>query len=203
MGLSSEEQGYFTDLVTAESGPTAAARTAAEDRLKAAQEKARGDELTADQFALVSRWWHFAMLELFKTRDFKPSATWIAGRLGIAKDDARAALSRLVRLGFLKKANAKLSLSKPKTRTQSGVPSAAIRSYQHELIARAGQALEMQGFDERDTSSVVLAVSSDRLAEAREKIAAFRRDFAAEFAVQKNASSVYCLAVQYFRLDKE
>lgn len=202
LGLSTDEQAHFVDLVAIESSPSSSVKADAKKRVDARRSSAEASEVSADQFALVSRWWHFAMLELFKTKEFKPTPTWIAGRLGIAKDEARAAMARLLRLGFLRRSGKSISVSKPKTRTPYAVHSEAIRSYHHELVKRADQAIELQGFDERDTSSVVLAVDGTRIAEARERIAKFRREFAEDFAVQKNASSVYCLAVHYFRLDK-
>jgi uncharacterized protein (TIGR02147 family) len=202
LGLSESEQAFFADLVEAASSRSAHAREKAARRVEEARSEAMGDDLAPDRFALVSKWHHFALVELAKLRDFKPRVPWIAGALGISAEAARTAVARLVRLGFLARRGKALVVTTPRTRTRSATPSAAIRDYQGQLLAKASEALEFQGIDERDVSSVVLAIDADRLDAARERLAAFRRDFAAEFAKQQGGTSVYCLAVQLFRLDK-
>ena len=49
-------------------------------------------QLSSDQFRLISEWYHFAILSLLKTPDFKNDAPWIAARLGIRSSVASEAL---------------------------------------------------------------------------------------------------------------
>ncbi len=58
-------------------------------------------ELKSDQFQIISKWHHFAILSLAETKGFKASPLWIAKRLGIKVVEAENALERLERLGFI------------------------------------------------------------------------------------------------------
>ena len=60
--------------------------------------KVRGTQyvqLTLDHFSVISEWYHFAILSLAETQDFKSYPAWIAGRLGISQKDAKAAVLTL------------------------------------------------------------------------------------------------------------
>ncbi len=59
------------------------------------------NQLALDKFATIADWYHFAILSLIETKDFKPKIPWIASRLGISEGEARAAVDRLVRLEVL------------------------------------------------------------------------------------------------------
>src|SRR5262249_20161371 len=59
-------------------------------------------QLTLDTFAIISDWYHYAILELMKVHSFKGDTTWISKSLGITKSEANAAVERLMRVGLIK-----------------------------------------------------------------------------------------------------
>ena len=58
-------------------------------------------------------------------------------------------------------------------------------------------ALEEQSVDERDITSLLVSVDSERLPEAKKRIRDFRNDFIKEFNNEsEKKDSVYCLGIQ-------
>jgi uncharacterized protein (TIGR02147 family) len=58
-------------------------------------------QITYDTAAIISDWYHFAILELTRLQDFRPDSRWIARVLGLNPDEVNIALARLMRLGLL------------------------------------------------------------------------------------------------------
>lgn len=56
--------------------------------------------LSVDQFHLLSDWWHFAILNLLKTKGFRLDQGWIANRLDLPTRTVADALDRLFRQDF-------------------------------------------------------------------------------------------------------
>lgn len=55
-----------------------------------------------DQYAIISDWYHYAILELMKTEGFVADHSWIAQALGITRPEANAAVERLERLNLIR-----------------------------------------------------------------------------------------------------
>ena len=138
-------------------------------------------------------------MELTNLEDFKNNDRWIARRLGITLPEATAAKERLQRLGLLepdstgglKKTDAKLS-------TTHDIPNEALRRYTAELIDRAKAALDAQSVDERDMTTLTLAIPTSKIPEAKKMIRAFRRRFCSAMD-QGKCDEVYSLAISFFR----
>ena len=62
-----------------------------------------------DEFALISDWYHFAILGLAEIKSSKASPLWIAKRLGITHDEAKEAVDRLLRLRIIEVENGKIN----------------------------------------------------------------------------------------------
>lgn len=60
--------------------------------------------LDLDTFHLLSVWYHCAILELTRIREFRTDSRWIAKALGISVEDVNIAVQRLLRLGLLEMA---------------------------------------------------------------------------------------------------
>jgi uncharacterized protein (TIGR02147 family) len=58
-------------------------------------------QMTYDTAAVISDWYHYAILELTRLQDFQPDSRWIARVLGLNPDEVNIALARLMRLGLL------------------------------------------------------------------------------------------------------
>lgn len=65
-------------------------------------------QLTQDNFAVISEWYHYAILELTYISGFKTDTKWISKKLSITTEEAKSAVERLKRLGLVLEENGTL-----------------------------------------------------------------------------------------------
>lgn len=159
-------------------------------------------ELKQDQFELIAGWYHFAIVELTDLKTFKPEPSWIAKKLGITTTQAKLALERLVRIGLIKEKEGRLEKATPHHRIQD-VPSNAIVSFHKHHLEAAQKAIQNQKFEDRDFSGTSVSVPIEKLPEIKELIRDFRSKLNQYCSSKSNPDSVYHLAVQFYRLDKD
>lgn len=157
--------------------------------------------LTLDAFQVISDWYHYAILELTYLPSFRSDVSWIAKQLDLSPFVVEQAIARLMRLELLEKqADGCLKCTQTHLATPSGVPSEALRKFHRQLLEKAILALETQSVDERDFASVVMTVDRGRLEEAKQDLKLYRREFGQKYGSDPNQNEVYCLGVQFFRL---
>jgi uncharacterized protein (TIGR02147 family) len=203
IGMTKEEADIFCDLVDREHARKKAAKNDAQQRLKSLHENQKTQQLSLDSFQIISEWYHYAILELTLIKGFKSDVHWIASELGISPHVAIAAIERLKRLDLIEKRAGKLRATDAFSASPSGIPSDALKKFHTQLLQKAIDAIQIQSLDERDITSMVLAFEKKRMKEAKEWIRDFRRGFDAHFGKSKKKDQVYCLAVQFFRLQEK
>lgn len=160
-------------------------------------------QLSHDIFAFISDWYHFAILELSKTKKFSTDPARIAKRLGIHVEEARGAIERLQRLGFVEIKNSKWVLLKPNNNwTNNQVTTEARRSLQRSLLQKSIEAIDTISFTERDNGSLTVAVDKNRISEFKEKLAQVRTELGEYFQAKGDFNEVYQLVVAFFPLTK-
>ncbi len=157
-------------------------------------------QLELDKFALMSDWYHFALLSLMETKDFSHDEKWIAARLGISTVEARGALECLSRLGMVQNIQGKW-IGTGEWSTPHNVPSLAGRRFEKQGLQKASEALEHVPVEQRDITSITMAIDPAKLPQAKELIRRFRREMA-QFLEQGERKEVYKLNVQLFPLSK-
>ncbi len=140
-------------------------------------EKLKFSPIDIDTFEAISDWYHDAILELTKVKQFKGEPRWIAKVLGISTREARTAVKRLQRLNLLKISNdgTWVDESTFSTTIKSAFTTTALRKYQRQVLEKASRALEEIPFEKRDQSSVTLPIHVQDLPKARRMIKDFRR----------------------------
>jgi transcriptional regulator with XRE-family HTH domain len=174
-------------------------------RLPASDRTAPGfQQLTLDAFAVVSDWYHYAILELLFLEDFQANASWISRRLKITKSEANMAIERLFRLGLLERAEdgswADTSQNNRLTHLVPGVSSDAARKYQSQLLELSKGAVQEIPIDKRNHTSATFCFDPEDLPKATERIREFRRKFANDFQPKKKAKEVYQIQISFFPL---
>lgn len=155
-------------------------------------------QMEADKFALISDWYHYAILDLVLIKGFKNSPVWISKKLGISQVEASLAVRRLLRLGFLIEKVGKLTKAQPFfTNYEEGASSQAHKEYQRQVIAKALQAVDACPADRKDITGMTIAVSSSKLAAAKLKIKKFRRELCT-FLEDGDADAVYHFTLQLY-----
>lgn len=201
--FSDRERELFVAMVEAEHGRSAVTRAKARERLSALNTDDGFGELALERFRIISDWYHFAILELTDTADFKSDPRWIANRLGISVEETRKAIERLETFGLLEKdENGRYYQTHANIATPSGVPSKAIRDHHAQVLELAHRALEEVPVDLRDFSTMTMAINTDQLEEAKEALKEFRRKFCRNIQKRDGKDRVYVLSIQFFPVDK-
>lgn len=202
--LSSPEQEYFVTLVEQEHARGQAAKKSATEKLRSLEAQRNYKNIYLDHFKAMADWYHLAILELTAVKDFTSDSQWIAARLGIHEREAENALQRLLELGMLvRDSTGALRQAEEDAATPGDIPSKAIREHHSQILAKADAALERVPVERREYSSTTMAIDPARISEAKEWLREFRRRFCRDLQSGGEKSSVYCLSIQLFPLDKQ
>ncbi|OGQ36062.1 MAG: hypothetical protein A3F16_01735 [Deltaproteobacteria bacterium RIFCSPHIGHO2_12_FULL_43_9] len=149
-----------------------------------------------DKFYLIADRYHFALLSLIQTEDFKNDTKWIAKRLNISVVQVRSAFERLQRLNLIKKEKNQFKLTSQKGITTShDVSSTALRKSHHQALDQAKISLDQDPVETRDFTSITMAIDPNKLHIAKEMIKNFRRKLC-KILESENKKEVYDLNIQ-------
>lgn len=158
--------------------------------------------LSLDAFSVISDWHHFAILELMHTVDFRPEEKAIARRMGLTVPVVRAAIERLVRLGWIEiTADGRWINQVGNTTTADPADrELAYQTLQLQLLDKAKEAVGELPFKVRDQSSLIVAADPARLPEIKARIDAFRRELNELLESDTTRRDVYNLTIAFFPL---
>jgi uncharacterized protein (TIGR02147 family) len=166
-------------------------------RTRAMEEKMAYMQLQIDQFAIISDWWHFGLMNLVKLKNFQSDIAWMSERLGISADECSEALDRLQRMGLMECTDGTWSRTARPLETPTDLPSEAIRSFHRQNIRRALSSIDDVSIEERDITSIMITTDKAKLEEAKKRIRLFRKELAA-FLGESQGDEVYSLNIQLF-----
>lgn len=158
-------------------------------------------QLKADHFAIISDWYHYAILELAHVQGFEPNPRWIARSLGITVAEAQLSIDRLVRVGLISicpSGSWTIRVKNNTNFTDELTVSAAARSLQRQVLEKALAALEETPLERRDQTSMTMAIDSKKLPAAIEKISKFRRELCAFLQTEVEPDEVYHLSISLY-----
>lgn len=196
------EARYFDILVLFHNAKAAEEKNFYEGILSGLKPDQRFSTLALDKLNVISDWYHSAILEMTLLKKFNPDPRWISLRLGgsVNESQARAAIERLLRLGFLEKtAEGSLKRTEVLLATPTDIPDKSLRKYHAEMMTKAIHALEKQPVEKRDITSFTFTVDTKKIPEAKKMIRDFRRQLA-RFLETPGGASVYQLNIQLFDL---
>ena len=158
--------------------------------------------LAEDTFAVMADWYHFAILELTFTARCKADPAWIARELDLSLPETKLAIDRLIRLGLMAKNKGRLVKTQESITNHDGIQSSAARkSLQKQVLAKALNAIEDTPQAEKDISSMTMAIDPKNLDRARDMIKRFRRELC-DVLEQGNPSRVFNLGIQLYPISK-
>lgn len=157
------------------------------------------NELSADQFQVISDWFHYAVLELLQLKSFQNDTRWIARALDITPAEAGSALERLERVGVIERTESGWkNISGNNTTTGNPFTTVAFRKLQKSILEKAVTALETVPMEKRDQSSITMAIDSRKLPEAKKRIQKFRRELMQFLQTDGEPDQVYHLSVSLY-----
>lgn len=105
--LTSNEKELFINLVSYKCARSNKERLKAKNKLDEIKVSPEKNILKEDHFKIISDWYHFAIVELMTTQNFRSDLIWISKKLNITLIESTEAIERLTRLGLIKKVNNK------------------------------------------------------------------------------------------------
>ncbi len=158
--------------------------------------------IALDSFKLLSDWHHFAILELTSVKDFKYDFVWIANQLNLSVTEVRQAIERLLRLDLLQEKNGRLIKTNSfVTNYDEGSTDSALKTLQRHVLQKALDAIDAIPQNEKDITSMTMAIDESKLPEAKKKIKNFRR-LLCKYLEKGNQTRVYNLGIQLYPLSK-
>jgi uncharacterized protein (TIGR02147 family) len=160
-------------------------------------------QITVDTFAIISQPFHYALLELIKTHDFRWDSKWIAQRLQKTVSEINIAIERLERVGLLDrddKGELVDSTNGFSTDIREGLSSDAQRRFQERSLERSIAAVQNTPVNLRDNTSMTMAINVKDLPLAKQLIKDFRRKFCTKLEAQTRLDQVYQLTVSFVPL---
>lgn len=153
--------------------------------------------LTDDAFSVLADWYHFAILSLADTKDFKTDPKWIAKRLNISVFQAKDSLEKLKNLGLIELKGTKLRKTNKNFSTTTDMESHALRISHRQSIEQALLALNEVPLELRDITGITLAIDLKRLPLAKKIIKEFRLKMS-DLLEKGDQSEVYNLNIQLY-----
>ncbi len=157
--------------------------------------------VSTDQFKLISDWWHFAILNLIGTNNFKPSLEWIALRLDLNVNQVEEAWTRLKSLGHIKKVGKKIVRSHPRLETSQDLFDLSIQKSHLEDTMLIENSISNIPIELRDHTSMTFVMNKKDIPKAKTLISQFQDQFSKEIEVA-NGEEVYRISVSLFPLTK-
>lgn len=161
-------------------------------------------QLTLDTFAVISDWYHYAILELMKLESFDADAGWIASALGITRSEAANAVERLQRLGLIRIENGNWTDASSgfSTNIDDGLTSAGSRKLQRQILEQSIRAMMELPTEVRNHTSMTMAIDPERVTDAVALIKKFRRELSEMLELSGKPKEVYQLSISLFPVTK-
>lgn len=161
--------------------------------------------LPRDQFATISEWYHFAILELIKLKSFQGNTSWIAKKLDLNIKEVDIAVERLKRLKLLKIENGKwIDTYHDQFLTNfDGIStSQAQRNMQKQVLQKSIRSLENDPLEERSHTSITLAIAKKDMTKAKKIIREFEQQLIEMLETEPEPDEVYNLSIGFYSLTK-
>jgi uncharacterized protein (TIGR02147 family) len=203
--LTAREAQFFRALVGFNQAATLEERNRHYRQMAFFQEYAAVQALASHQYQFYSRWHHVAIHEMTKMHGFLDDPCWIAERLfpTISEEEARESLQLLKKLGLIKKnERLKLVAVDKNITTDTEVHDVSVAAFQSEMIRRADECLWNTPGDDRDISSVTIALDEASFREAKRRIQEFRRELNVLLSATPKPDRVYQINFQLFNLTR-
>lgn len=160
--------------------------------------------LADDAFSLIADWFHYGILNLAKLSDNHADPQWVAQRLGISILEAKSAIQRLERLGYLRVNGGRLerTVGTLDTALDRRTKLQALTKHHGQHLKLAGEALDGVDVQHREFNTMTIAINKSRLNDAKKMVNRFATRLANYLEAGDSPDDVYSLAIQLFPLTK-
>ncbi len=171
-------------------------------KLRALRAISQTETLDSKKFQFVCLPYHLVIRQMVSLANFREDEEWIQNhiRMDITREEIRAAIQDLVHVGLLERlADGRLVAASPFVETEQDVANENGKKFLTASMDLAKRALYEVPLRERDFSSDVINVRSERIPELKAYLEQFREELNGVFAEQDDSSdSVYQVNLQVF-----
>ncbi len=163
-------------------------------------------KITPRQYEYYTKWYYVAIRQILTYYKFSGDYKELASLTvpPITQTQAKKAVVLLRKLGFIKKStDGTYTVTDRLLTTGDKWHSVAVRQFQKDTVALAGQALDGILKDHRDISTVTVTLSEKGFLEAKERIKQFRREMLELANRQEQPKGAYHINVQLFPIAKK
>ncbi|WP_413612301.1 TIGR02147 family protein [Bdellovibrio sp. HCB-110] len=160
------------------------------------------NRLAEASFSQVQDWHYFAILSLMETLDFQSDAEWVAKRLGINSYNVTTALETMLNLGLVVLEDGHYRLAKDCLCTDFDIPSSSLKESHKQTLTQAIGAIDEVPIALREILSITMAIRTDKIPEAKEKIRNFAYEMSQSLEIAPR-TEVYNLNIQLVPLSKK
>lgn len=159
--------------------------------------------LDESYFKIIAEWEHYAVLTLFDIKSFVCNIASVSDALGIDALRSEVVINNLLRAGLISKSDEDGSYvnTHAKVKTTEDVSSPALRQAHLETLDIGKNKMASVAVEQRDFSSICIAIDPDRVIEAKVIIREFRRKMESLFSSSEK-KQVYQLAIQFYPITK-
>ncbi|GEM_PF-545562 len=157
-------------------------------------------ELSIECFTAMKEWYHYGITQLLYIDEFREDYKWMSRMLGISELEVKLAVDRLLRLEILDRdERGQLYRTSTHLSTTTDIASAGIRHFQKQILEKAIHSLEHDDIQERDITSITVAINEDKMKEVKAEIKKFRIRMS-EFMGEGEKTRVYNLGIHLIPL---
>jgi len=157
-------------------------------------------------FNVISNWYHLPIREMVRMRQFRSDPLWISRNLvfKVGVREVGQALRNLTDLGLVAVGtDGRMALAEGRLNTGDDVANEAVRRHHEEMLENARASLRMVPVDKREITSQCIAISSSKLAQAKELIRQFQDKFSELMEDEADCDVIYQMQIQFFPLTRE
>ncbi|MCA2960932.1 MAG: TIGR02147 family protein [Silvanigrellales bacterium] len=169
---------------------------------------ANGNKKYVDEktFSVISNWYHLPIREMVRLKEFRPDPSWISRNLTfkVGVREVTQALRSLTELGLVAMDNeGRMTLAEGRLNTGDDVANEAVKRHHEEMLENARAALRIVPVEKRQITSQSIAISSNKLSEAKELIRQFQDKFSELMEDEVDGDVIYQMQIQFFPLTRE
>jgi len=160
-------------------------------------------KLDTDLYEFLSKWYYPTIREITLLKNFKESPQHIVKNFvpDLTEEEVSGAIKLLKRLGLLTNDEKnRLVQAESNLSTDTEVFDLSVKNFHHEMIKKAGEALDNTPQEQREISSITVAVNKDTFEKTKKKLIEFRRELNVQLSKAKNVDTVYQINFQFFNL---
>ncbi len=202
--LNKKERDFFENLVFMNQAKSHEERNHYYRKMMAVKGFSDIRKLEKEAYEYFSKWYYPVIREVISFEHIAGSPEEIAGLLlpPITPKEAENALNLLEKLGLIRNNGGGWEKTSRALTTGPEVRSLAVANFHREMIRLGAESIERFGPQERDVTSVTVSVNRERMAELKEKTAAFRKEILEMACNDEDADQAVQVNIQAFPLTR-